>query len=1543
MKKKFRTRALSILVSAAMALSSIPVYAAPSITVPNDQDPEQISDLPDDEFKVFTPDNATWNEDAGRGNDSGVFRIINDRFISVDEDGLIYKEIGPEKAQVIGVEEGVKYIVIPETVERKHDDGSIETYTEISIAADAFMNNDYIESVTILPQINEIPEEMFYSCDRLKTVILASDKADANISIGDCAFGECYALTSVTIPHAISSLGEGAFSECDSLESVEFTMTGEIGEGAFSECDNLVSVKLTMNEANPITKIPADLFFNCSSLKNFIIPDSVEEIGDSAFWGCESLETLNLGSNLKKIGEFAFGNCFGMQDNRLQIPSSVISIGCGAFELEYFEDYVSYYYGIPCNAIDEGVAELIAKSFYYDDVRNDNYDITLNGVQYFYEPDGVTESYDGDFLHNEMIFEKIDNHTAKLTNYASSGPAALLDNSTRESVYNFWIPGEVYTYKPIGGEECRVIINEGGNGNYVISTENGQNLYIDSKLDVYSSSDAAANEENKIGDLIPYTVVEIGDRAFKNAYFYQGNVLVVPETVVKIGEEAFYGLEASYDRSTIILPTTLKEIGDRAFADMVGFNEITVCEVNFADKTYTPELEEETLNIPFGEGLRIGDQAFANIHNNSSICLETVALMTRIDEIGEGIFENQYDLDGVVFLYGNMDIEDYTFYGCRSLSHVVVPIEFDEEYNLTGKTTASKIGAYAFSECYNIQWIQPSFGDAAYNSNTNLVIPPGITSIGEGAFMYCANLESVSFSETIESIPSYAFYNCQNLKYVYCIEQDESSENSESNVMLKTIGDRAFAYCLKLTNIAGIETVESIGEYAFDNCSQLSIMDLGEFQSLKYIREGAFYKNEGFEVLNIPASVVSIGANAFEDCINISEINFGVGKDDKSSKSSLEEIGDCAFGYCGKVEELSFPDGVKKIGRWAFDGCDGLTKVTIGSGIEWIGTEAFPANVEFQTNSTKSQLVLVEYLNCVTIPEVEWDGRPDAEGEYAIEPGAIVTLDAGEMNGKLGRNTQVFVEQEAEITQELVLEKGAMIEVRNGAVLEIGSDAKLTVKKEAGIIIEKGSSVVINQGATLTIEDGAEITRKAEPRAAAGEGEAKLVIWGTVNGGGKISSDIAIYKELTDDMVQSIDPEEFTGYAIKTVPTVEFTVGSNTQSYSAGDGNDSGDFVCTYKNNTKVGVATVTIKAAQSGKLLGSNTITRTFNIEKTDEATVSPSVEIDGSNVKVDVTITKRGPVNGGRDSVKITAIEQLTEEQRANGKTPNTLVKTITLNSGESETATASAEWKGVYNGTYSLTIEYSGDSNHSPKVYPESTPETFVVTGYTRPSYNGSVNNGGGSSDNQEGSSGSTGSGSNGGGGSGSGSNGGGAVVDSIVKVNDNVKPDYGVLAQDPVKGLVGSKYGIITANHDDQRSHWVLDEISALIWGGSSENYWKLQYRDGSYAEGSKAVDENGKVYENYHWELINKRWWAFDSNGFAKLGWIYDENYKGWFYIHIKHGMQTGWICVGGKWYYMNPDTEGCEGMMYAAQWTPDGYYVNEDGAWDGRPAMQMAQ
>ena len=149
--------------------------------------------------------------------------------------------------------------------------------------------------------------------------------------------------------------------------------------------------------------------------------------------------------------------------------------------------------------------------------------------------------------------------------------------------------------------------------------------------------------------------------------------------------------------------------------------------------------------------------------------------------------------------------------------------------------------------------------------------------------------------------------------------------------------------------------------------------------------------------------------------------------------------------------------------------------------------------------------------------------------------------------------------------------------------------------------------------------------------------------------------------------------------------------------------------------------------------------------------------------------------------------------------------------------------------------------------------------------------------------------------------------------------------GAVSHDSVKGTIDSITGIITGETNsfvnDGKSHWMMDEHG-----------WWLRFADNTYPKGS--VRDSGGV--SHCWEQINGKWWAFDETGYAKTGWLRDEDYGGWFYMDLEHGMQTGWVLLDGAWYYFNPNSDGKRGIMYAGQRTPDGYYVDKNGVWDGR-------
>ena len=92
---------------------------------------------------------------------------------------------------------------------------------------------------------------------------------------------------------------------------------------------------------------------------------------------------------------------------------------------------------------------------------------------------------------------------------------------------------------------------------------------------------------------------------------------------------------------------------------------------------------------------------------------------------------------------------------------------------------------------------------------------------------------------------------------------------------------------------------------------------------------------------------------------------------------------------------------------------------------------------------------------------------------------------------------------------------------------------------------------------------------------------------------------------------------------------------------------------------------------------------------------------------------------------------------------------------------------------------------------------------------------------------------------------------------------------------------------------------------------------------------------------------------FGADGYAKSGLVFDPALGGYFYIDINTGMKTGWQLIDNEWYYFTKQNEAQTyfgdnrkgwlydptkpgkpyGSMYRNESTPDGYRVDEKGAW----------
>ena len=181
-------------------------------------------------------------------------------------------------------------------------------YGVTSIGESAFSFCSNLTSVVIPDSVTSIGKRAFSFCYNLTSVVIP----DSVTSIGDYAFEGCSSLTSVVIPNSVTSIGWGAFSDCSSLKYNTYDNALYLGN------DNNPYLALVKAKGLSITSciihkdtrlICCSAFWNCSSLTEIVIPDSVTSIGDNAFEGCSSLTEIVIPDSVTSIGSCTFSNC----------------------------------------------------------------------------------------------------------------------------------------------------------------------------------------------------------------------------------------------------------------------------------------------------------------------------------------------------------------------------------------------------------------------------------------------------------------------------------------------------------------------------------------------------------------------------------------------------------------------------------------------------------------------------------------------------------------------------------------------------------------------------------------------------------------------------------------------------------------------------------------------------------------------------------------------------------------------------------------------------------------------------------------------------------------------------------------------------------------------------------------------------------------------------------------------------------------------------------------------------------------------------------
>ena len=435
------------------------------------------------------------------------------------------------------------------------------------------------------------------------------------------------------------------------------------------------------------------------------------------------------------------------------------------------------------------------------------------------------------------------------------------------------------------------------------------------------------------------------------------------------------------DWNEVLLPdATFEPVQQNPYADYLKLTY----NVEYTDEPcyiFSPNCESE--NESWYNGLKMADIAEMIVDGKSvtpnykytfsSVGEHTVYIKFKdMTTIPESAFENCYKLVEVYMPDSFLEIGVSAFYGCTGLKNVKIGNNVQTignyAFDCSGVTSVTipnsvkTIGDLAFYRCEGLTSVTvgsgvQTIGYEAFRGCTGLtgelIIPNSVKTIGAQAFWNCPELTSVIIEEGVETIGEGAFYCCYGLTGELVIPNS-----------VQTIGEGAFAQCMGLTGIrvdagntvydsrgtcnAIMETAtntlvsgckntiipedcESIGNYAFEGCTELTSLTIPN--SVKTIGVCAFYQCYAWTgQLTIPEGVTSIGERAFYECSGLTGVTI------PNSVTSIEYM---VFAGCGGFTSVTIPKSVQTIGKEAFSACTGLTSLIIEEGVKTIGEEAF--------------------------------------------------------------------------------------------------------------------------------------------------------------------------------------------------------------------------------------------------------------------------------------------------------------------------------------------------------------------------------------------------------------------------------------------------------------------------------------------------------------------------------------------------------------------------------------------------------------------------
>ena len=604
--------------------------------------------------------------------------------------------------------ERVESVVIPEGV------------TEIG--PQAFLNMSKLKSVTLPSTLERIEGSAFMGCDSLEEINLPEGLETILVQ----AFFGCKNLKKLELPATLKTVGDRAFSYCSGLQEVTGLRREHLASaGVFTGCDSLadkdgfviledvlygyVGKATEVTIPDTVTRIDYAAFVKNDRITSVAIPDSVRELGAQAFQTCKALTSVRFPAGLEVIPWSCFRGCTGFE--RMEIPASVRTIDRDAF---------SQCAGLKELVLPEGLKVIGYGAF-----------AGCTGLTEVKIPDSVKELCGFSACEN---LEKI-NIPAKLKK---------IDNFDGcKKIISLTLPAEVEL--PYFGFGKKMLIH------YAAAFERPWQAK-EKNPRLWSETPVVLTIGT--GDTVEYKILLCEKFEKLVAFDKKGNLSWKTYDALLCGSDlklaAPFGSLAMLYR--LRWPQELEE----------GRKALFIAQVTKDIKKLAPYV-----NLVSGDGLmEVLEQIGALTEKNKKTLLPLMGIgeapapkkkaekKPKAEALPDGVktpaqikkeWNTKKLADGTLWLT--------SYKGTDTVVEIPAVI---------GKDAVTVVG----NECFSCAtWSRASAEQIAVRKKiTAVVIPEGITQIGEDAFRGCESLETVTFPSTLKSVGDQAFISCKRLK-----------------------------------------------------------------------------------------------------------------------------------------------------------------------------------------------------------------------------------------------------------------------------------------------------------------------------------------------------------------------------------------------------------------------------------------------------------------------------------------------------------------------------------------------------------------------------------------------------------------------------------------------------------------------------------------------------------------------------------------------------------------------------------------------------------